>query len=256
MSATLGGPESGADFDVPAAPCGLATMTRELMHARRYHAWMYSQVEDFVGSSVLEVGAGSGNLTQFLVDQADVTALDESRAALDVAARRVRDASLDTLVADFADATAVAHLSRRGFDTILSSNVLEHIEDDLMAVANMHAILRPRRGHALLIVPAHAWLFGSLDRAAGHCRRYSRTELTSLVRDAGFTIRRARYVNLVGAIAWYVNGSILRTGNLNAGSVNVQARLFDRFAVPALRRLESMVSPPFGQSLVVVGQAA
>ena len=75
MNATLGNPESGAEPDEPAAPFGLETMTRELMHACGYDAWMYSQVEDFVGSSVLEVGAGSGNLTQCLVNQAEVTAL-------------------------------------------------------------------------------------------------------------------------------------------------------------------------------------
>ncbi|MDE2867143.1 MAG: class I SAM-dependent methyltransferase [Chloroflexota bacterium] len=255
MSAASGGCTPGASDDLPSAPSGLETMTRELMHARNYHAWMYSQVEDFVGSNVLEVGAGSGNLTQFLVGRTEVTALDESRAALEVALRRVGNVGLKTFVADFADSAAVGDLAQRGFDTILSTNVLEHIEDDLVAITNMHEILKLTRGCALLIVPAHERLFGSLDRAAGHYRRYSRVELISLVQQAGFTIRRARYVNLLGAIAWYVNGSILRTKDLNAGSVNAQARLFDRIAVPVLRALESVASPPFGQSLVVVGQA-
>lgn len=255
MNIRSGEPQTEADQGVPNTPSGLETMTRALMHASRYHDWMYSQVMDFIGSTVLEVGAGSGNLTQFLVDQANVTALDESQAALDVAVRRVGGARLDTFVADIADSAAVADLAQRGFDTILSSNVLEHIEDDLAAVTNMHTILKPKRGHVLLIVPAHARLFGSMDRAAGHYRRYSRAELTSLVQRAGFSIRRARYMNLVGAIAWYVNGSILRTGDLNAGSVNAQARLFDRIGVPVCRALETAVSPPFGQSLVVVGQA-
>ena len=209
-------------------------MTRALIHASRYHAWIFSQVEEFVGSKVLEVGAGSGNLTQFLVSRANVTALDESREALGV---------------------AVSGLAHARFDTIVSSNVLEHIEQDLTAVSNMHAILKPSGGHVLLIVPAHARLFGSLDRAAGHYRRYSCAGLTSLLRTAGFSIRRARYVNVLGAIAWYINGSILGTSDLNARSVNAQARLFDRVAVPVLRRLESLIDPPFGQSLVVVGKA-
>ena len=230
-------------------------MTRALMHASKYHAWMFSHIEDFVGARVLEVGAGSGNLTQFLIAQASVTALDESRAALDVAVRRMGDARLDTLVVDIVDPAAVTNLEQQGFDTIVSSNVLEHIEHDMLAIANMHAILRPTGGHVLLIVPAHARLYGSLDQTAGHHRRYSRAGLTSLLRAAGFTIRRVRYVNAIGAIAWYVNGSILRTSDLNAGSVNAQARLFDRIAVPVLRRLESVVAPPFGQSLVVVAQA-
>lgn len=76
------------------------------------------------------------------------------------------------------------------------------------------------------------------------------------MQDAGFAIRRARYVNLVGATAWYVKGYILRIRDLNAELVNVQALLFDGIAVPALRRLESMFPAPFGQSLVIIDQAA
>ena len=241
--------------DGQCAPSGLETMTRALIHASRYHAWIFSQVEEFVGSKVLEVGAGSGNLTQFLVSRANVTALDESREALGVAVGRVGGARFDTVVADITDPVAVSGLAHARFDTIVSSNVLEHIEQDLTAVSNMHAILKPSGGHVLLIVPAHARLFGSLDRAAGHYRRYSCAGLTSLLRTAGFSIRRARYVNVLGAIAWYINGSILGTSDLNARSVNAQARLFDRVAVPVLRRLESLIDPPFGQSLVVVGKA-
>lgn len=255
MNAVSGGQTLEAGHECPGAPSGLETMTREQMPSSKLCAWMYSQVEGFVGSSVFEVGVGSGNLTQFRVGQTDVAALDESRAALDVAVGRVGDARLDSVVADITDSAAVADPALRGFDMMLSSNVLKHIEDELVAVTNMHAILKPKRGHVLLIVPAHARLFGSMDRAAGHFPRYSRAELTLLVQRAGFSIRRARYVNLVGAIARYVNGSILRTGDLNAGSVNAQARLFDRIGVPVFRALESVVSPPFGQSLVVVGQA-
>lgn len=234
---------------------GLETMTRGLMHASRYHAWMFSQIEGFVGSRVLEVGAGSGNLTQFLASRAEVTALDESRTALDVAVARLGACGLDTVVADITDPGVTAELMSRRFDTIVSSNVIEHIEHDHLALANMHEILRSTRGHVLLIVPAHQRLFGSLDLAAGHFRRYSRDALTAQLRAAGFQVHKARYVNVLGAIAWYINGSILRTDDLNARSVNLQAHLFDRVAVPVLRRLEAVVDPPFGQSLVVVGQA-
>lgn len=240
---------------VQPAPSGLETMTQALMDASRYHAWMFSQVEEFVGSRVLEVGAGSGNLTQLLPSTARVTALDESRAALDVAVCRAGSRRLDTVVADIADPSAAKILACRDFDTILCSNVLEHVEDERTAAVNMHAILKPQSGYVLLIVPAHARLFGSLDRAAGHFRRYSRSDLTELLRNVGFEIQRARYVNALGALAWYINGSVLRTSDLNAQSVNAQALVFDRFAVPVLRRLESVLKPPFGQSLVVVGRA-
>ncbi len=237
------------------APSGLETMTHALMHASRYHSWMFSQIEDFVGKHVLEVGAGSGNLTRLLPANARVTALDESSTALEFAARRLEAREIDTVIADIADPATAAELATREFDTILCSNVLEHIEAERSAIANMCEILRPTHGHLLLIVPAHSRLYGSLDEAAGHFRRYSRSDLSTLLKSTGFEIRRARYVNALGAIAWYVNGSILRTDDLNARSVNAQARVFDRIAVPVLRWLESVFRPPFGQSLVVVGQA-
>ena len=186
-------------------------MTRALMHASRYHAWMFSQVEDYVGARVLEVGAGSGNLTQLLPLTVKVTALDESRSALGVAVSRAGSRRMDTVVADIADPAVAEELGRRDFDTILCSNVLEHIENDCMAAANMHMILKPSSGHLLLIVPAHARLFGSLDHAAGHFRRYSKPGLTAILQTVGFEILRARYVNALGAIAWYVNGTIIGT---------------------------------------------
>ncbi len=237
------------------APSGLETMTRALMHASKYHSWMFSQIEDFVGKHVLEVGAGSGNLTRLLPANAKVTALDESPTALEFAARRLEARGLDAVIADIADPATATQLASREFDTVLCSNVLEHIESERTAIANMHAILRPTHGHLLLIVPAHNRLYGSLDEAAGHFRRYSRSDLSTMLISAGFEIRRARYVNALGAIAWYVNGSILRTDDLNAPSVNAQARAFDRIAVPILRWLESAIRPPFGQSLIVIGRA-
>ena len=250
-----GGEANEVNNPTQPAPSGLETMTRALMHASRYHAWMFSQVEDYVGARVLEVGAGSGNLTQLLPLTVKVTALDESRSALGVAVSRAGSRRMDTVVADIADQAAAEELGRRDFDTILCSNVLEHIEDDCMAAANMHMILKPSSGHLLLIVPAHARLFGSLDHAAGHFRRYSKPGLTAILQTVGFEILRARYVNALGAIAWYVNGTIIGTRDLDARSVNAQALIFDRFAVPVLRSLESVLKPPFGQSLVVVGRA-
>ncbi len=231
-------------------------MTRAVVHATRYSEWLFSLIEGFVGARVLEVGAGSGNLTRHLAAKAEVTALDLSHDALLVLARRLGTANIETVAADICDPAISRQLAERGFDTIVSSNVIEHIENDAAAIGNMCDIVTPTRGRIILIVPAHAVLFGSLDRAAGHYRRYSRAGLSSLIRNAGLEIIEARYVNLLGAFAWYVNGSILKTSNLNASSVNIQARLFDRFAVPVLRRSESVFSPPFGQSLLMVGQAS
>ena len=239
-----------------ASPVGLDTMTRSVASAANYHAWLFDQLRDFVGTHVLEIGAGSGNLTQHLIAMARVTALDLSSEALDVLAERIGPSdALQTIVGNILDPAVAQRLATADFDTVVSSNVLEHIEDDARAIASMRTILAPTAGHALLLVPAHSWLFGTLDEAAGHHRRYSRAVLTRLFADAGFRVIRAHYLNLMGAVAWYLNGSILRTRDLNATSVSRQAWLFDRLVVPALRRIEGTVKPPFGQSLVLIARA-
>ena len=239
-----------------ASPVGLDTMTRSVASAANYHAWLFDQLRDFVGTHVLEIGAGSGNLTQHLIAMARVTALDLSSEALDVLAERIGPSdALQTIVGDILDPAVAQRLATAEFDTVVSSNVLEHIEGDARAIASMRTVLAPTAGHALLLVPAHSWLFGTLDEAAGHHRRYSRAVLTRLFADAGFRVIRAHYLNLMGAVAWYLNGSILRTRDLNATSVNRQAWLFDRLVVPALRRIEGTVKPPFGQSLVLIARA-
>jgi hypothetical protein len=63
-----------------------------------------------------------------------------------------------------------------------------------------------------------------------------------------------RYVNLVGALGWFVNSRLVDHRDLSAASINSQIHLFDRLAVPLLRRLEGKRSMPIGQSLVCVGR--
>src|SRR5215471_10648553 len=60
-------------------------------------------------------------------------------------------------------------------DTIVSFNVLEHVEDDRAFIAHLLGILRasPAAERRLVsLVPAQAWAFSDLDRCYGHFRRY------------------------------------------------------------------------------------
>ncbi|MCX7809021.1 MAG: class I SAM-dependent methyltransferase, partial [Deltaproteobacteria bacterium] len=66
--------------------------------------------------------------------------------------------------------------SNRPVDTVVCINVLEHIQDDEKALAAVGASLDDH-GRLLLLVPAHPWLYGSVDEGVGHCRRYTKNEL-------------------------------------------------------------------------------
>ena len=75
------------------------------------------------------------------------------------------------------------------FAAVGAFDVIEHIDEDEVALAQMHRALRPRGG-LLLTVPQHPWLWSGADDFADHRRRYRRHELVERVRRAGFEVER------------------------------------------------------------------
>lgn len=209
----------------------------------RYNAFLFEQIRDAVGQRILEVGAGTGNLTRFLLDRDAVVATDVDPRYTELLERRFeRSANVSVASFDLA-APAPPALAERRFDTILCLNVLEHVADDRGALGRLRALLESG-GRLVLLVPAHRRLFGSIDRAIGHFRRYERAELERLLENAGFRVERLFHVNATSIPGWYLNGRILR----RASVPGMQARLADRL-VP-LYRLERRLDLRFGLSMI------
>jgi SAM-dependent methyltransferase len=209
---------------------------------------MFDRVAPWIGRSVLEVGAGIGNLSQFFVDRERVVLTDTDPGYRETLRRRfggrsnvaVRELSLPDPGNGFAG---------EPFDTIICLNVLEHIEDDRGALAAMRTLLAPN-GRLVLLVPAVPRLYGSLDQALGHFRRYSPALLRRRLADATLRLRHLEYFNLAGMPGWWVAGKLLRLEVIPRGSL----RLFDKL-VP-LFRLERLLPWRVGQSLIVIGERA
>jgi hypothetical protein len=121
--------------------------------------------------------------------------------------------------------------------------VLEHVGDDADAVAAMARALRPGGGLSLL-VPALPRLFGTLDLAYGHWRRYSPARLRALIEAAGLELTDLYYFNAPGTLGWWAKGRRRSTG---IGHLSLTA--FDAL-VPAARVLERARRPPVGLSLI------
>ena len=216
----------------------------ETMH--RYNQWIVDHVAPWTGRRLLEVGAGTGNLTSYFTDREEVLALDLDPAFAQVL--RDRLGHLPNIRVLVADATApLDPIVGQTFDSILCVNVLEHIPEEATALRRFHEHLTPG-GTLLLLVPAHPWLYGEVDRLAGHCRRYRRRELGERLRENGFEVVKIRYFNMLGALGWWVNVRLLRRRLLP----ELQMGLLNRL-VPLLR-LEDRISPPFGLSLIAVAR--
>jgi SAM-dependent methyltransferase len=144
------------------------------------------------------------------------------------------------------DHSAGARFQHYQLDTVVALNVIEHIADDVEALRSMAAMLQPG-GRAVVLVPAFQRLYGSLDRELGHVRRYTRTNLSQRMSEAGFRVERTFYFNLVGMIGWWVNARLRKVPRIPTE----QLGYFDTL-VPILR-LEDLVPLPFGQSVIAIG---
>ncbi len=80
------------------------------------------------------------------------------------------------------------------FNVVMASDVLEHIESDGEAVAEIARVLRPG-GSAILSVPAHGWLFSQHDTALQHFRRYSKRAVRELLERNRLLVHRLSYWN-------------------------------------------------------------
>jgi hypothetical protein len=126
-------------------------------------------------------------------------------------------------------------------------NVLEHIEHDRRALKGCFEILEGG-GRLVLLVPAHQALYSDMDRNIEHFRRYDLRSLRRMVEEVGFRVVHERHLNMLGALAWFVNGRILRRQLIPSR----QLRVFD-FVVKLLA-LEKLVHPPFGLSILLVAE--
>ena len=239
---------------IPSDEVGAATLDMFRENAR-YTEFLLDRLLAFspapLRGRVLEIGCGIGNLTQILLSRAEVThlhAIDVDPSYVKETLRRVRDPRLEATVAA-AEAFCPEGFTTAdgGFDLVVSTNVLEHVEDHLQAFLNVRQMLRPG-GVALLLVPAHQFLFSNLDRNLSHFRRYSRGDFQRLAPSAGLRVVRARYFNPLGAFGWWFNGKVLRRSVLPA----LQLSLYSRFAVPLSRVLDGVNPFPFGVSLLAV----
>lgn len=215
--------------------------------AKNYFAWQGRLVTRELGRRVVEVGCGVGNFTGLLLDRDVVVALDvEADCVERLRARYPDKPNLHAFACD-ADSAEFHDVARFRPDSCVCLNVLEHIEDDRAALGRMASVLSPG-GVIVLLLPAFPSLYGPIDRNLGHHRRYSRASVRRLAGATGLRIRKLRFMNTVGFFGWWVNANILRREAQSEGQIG----FFDRYIVPVMSRVEDLVAPPFGQSLLVV----
>ncbi len=140
------------------------------------------------GARVLEIGCGTGHNLPMLAGFGSVEAIE-----IDPAARDIASARLGRPVGD-APLPELPGIERGAYDLIAVLDVVEHIEDDVAALAAMRACLKPG-GKILIAVPAHQWMWSAHDTVNHHHRRYSKKTLSAAIAAAGLRPRKLTYFN-------------------------------------------------------------
>ena len=194
------------------------------------HWWYVGRrriLEQFVGDAlpsaaaaprILDVGCGTGANLEMLTRHGEAQGLDASAQALafckDRGLRRVCRGVLESL--PYRDAS---------FHLVTALDVIEHLDDDLSALREMHRVLIPG-GKALVFVPAFMFLWGRQDEVSEHRRRYRLPQLLSRAREAGFEVERATYANFALFAPIWAARRVIRTLGLkppSENSVNIDA---------------------------------
>lgn len=221
-----------------------------LAAAPRYNAWQVELLRPWIGRRILEIGSGIGNITRELRQQGPellmATDLDSAYRERIMAQYQgdpvVRVESVELPLPDIATRFAAER-----FDTSIALNVVEHIEDDFGAVRSMAEAVVPG-GHVLILVPAMQSIYGAMDTALGHFRRYDKQRLRSVLTAAGLEVVMLRWFNRAGVLGWWWRGRVRGRSDIPASS----AAMFDK-VVPLLRH-ERLLPLPFGQSVIGVGR--
>jgi SAM-dependent methyltransferase len=201
---------------------------------------------------VLDIGTSTGTNLRMLRDLGfvNVDGLDPSEAARQWCLDKRLGAVTQGDVRDmpFDDAS---------FDLVLATDVLEHVDEDDIAIREIARVLKPR-GRALVTVPTFKLLWGIQDDLAHHYRRYRKRPLLDLMQQGGLRSTRAYYFNYLLFLPILIARKLLRIfsnkkrseNEINGPLINLILTLIFRFDIST----SPLLRPPVGVSALVVAE--
>lgn len=222
------------------------TTLESIEEAIRYNLWICSRITPWLGEANLELGAGTGTISNILRKEHQLDLTEVSADCRELLKTRFKDEkNIKVLDVDYFNVEGP-------YDCIYSSNVLEHVEDDYSYIVQAQKLLKPN-GHFVAVVPGHNFLMSHFDRQIGHFRRYDQARIRAfkerLAKD-GVNLRLvgSRHYNPVGALGWFVKMKLLKRKHIKYADVKTMEIL-----VPFLSKLDSF-DFGLGQNFVFVFQ--
>jgi 2-polyprenyl-3-methyl-5-hydroxy-6-metoxy-1,4-benzoquinol methylase len=227
-----------------AVPPALETLS----DAPRFNRWMADTISPYMGTRVLEIGAGMGNLTRpFCRRRKRYIATDMNPEYVEQLRMAFRHRPLVEVARLDTENPEDFRPFEGELDTVLCLHILEHLADDAGALRRIRTLLQPA-GRLILLVPHEPSAFGTLDTALGHKRRYTRTQLTALMEETGYDVENILGFNRISTPGWQLFGKVFQSRTVSTTAL----KIFDRL-VWLWRRIDSNL-PWKPMSLIVIAR--
>jgi len=229
---------------------GMETL-EAIAQAKHFNYWIYETIAPFCDGKILEIGSGIGNISsRFIQNNQKITVSDIRENYCSYLYNHFDNEVDDVINMDIIDPDfdQKHHNLFGNFDSIFALNIVEHVKDDSLAIANCKKLLK-KEGHLIILVPAYQKLYNRFDKELEHYRRYTLKGLISLFKNNEFQIIHNQYFNFIAILGWWFSGSILRKKTIPKG----QMKLYDSL-VPVFKIIDKIVLNKIGISAIVVGK--
>lgn len=231
---------------------GLDTLS-VISKADKFNGWMYETIKPFCRGKILEIGSGVGNIsTFFLNDNCEIMLTDIRDNYCDI----LRDTFSNNpslfgvqnidLVDDEFDTKYVDFIGQ--FDTVFALNVVEHIENDFLAITNCKKLLK-QGGNLIILVPAYQSLYNQFDKELFHFKRYRKREMIKLFERNNLTVKKSFYFNALGIAGWFVSGKLAKKKTIPSNQMSFYNRI-----VFLAKIIDKIMFNTIGLSAIVVGK--
>jgi ubiquinone/menaquinone biosynthesis C-methylase UbiE len=209
-----------------------------------------SKIRPYIKGNILEVGAGIGETTNYLLNTQvkQCTCLEPDASLFDTLSKKLKTGQLPGKckavhgsIKDLSDS--------HEFDTIVYIDVLEHIEDDHAEISGALRLLKS--GGALIVLsPAYQFLYTNFDKEIGHYRRYTKKTLLKTISFSDLLLKQIFYLDSTGVVLLLLNKYVVRKKYPSEKDI----KIWEYFFVPFSKLMDKILFYKFGKSIVGIWQ--
>ena len=221
--------------------------------AENFNEWMFKTIQPYCEGKILEVGSGVGNISHYFINnEASIFLSDIRNNYCNILTEKYHNnpnvlgvQNIDLVASNFEEAYN-QHINQ--FDTVFALNVIEHIEDDALAIANCKKLLK-KGGTLIVLVPAYQTLYNQFDKELFHYKRYFKKEMIQLFQENELIIKKSFYFNALGIAGWFVSGKLARNKIIPSSQMGFYNKI-----VFIAKMIDFILFKTIGLSAIVIGK--